>query len=273
MLFCSGTGMTPPYQNHVQATGQLVPWLYNSSTGCRDSFGPAPDGMYYYSEMHWLAWLAYQSECGGKKNCSSATPVHQLFRSWQDRASAPNFWYSSRPLLTLWPSYVLQLPFYLVHPFNSDPRFVSLFRSQWLAEWSYYNSSSLHAGERGRYGVGAGPTAPWCAGTGYLADKIVNDSTSQTCRVYSPYAVTGYLPPDPEGRVIPGHAAGEAVLPAVGTHGLFLLWCKSMLDPGWQPVPEGATWPGKDPGYDITFVDFSAEIFVLSTLWLGADFS
>ena len=63
---------------------------------------------------------------------------------------------------------------------------------------------------------------------------------------YSPYAVTGYLPPDPEGRVIPGHllqllAAGEAVLPVVGTHGLFVLWRKSMLDPGWQPVPAGAT--------------------------------
>merc|ERR1719331_3638305 len=24
MLFCSGTGMTPPYQNHVQASGPLV---------------------------------------------------------------------------------------------------------------------------------------------------------------------------------------------------------------------------------------------------------
>ena len=280
LLFCSGSSMQPPYRDHVQATGTLVPWLYNSSNGCRLSFAPAPDGLYYYSEMHWLAWLAYEHQCRGGnsgRNCSGPTPVHHLYRAWQDRASAPNYWYSGQALLTLWPSYVLQLPFYLVHAFNSDPRFVSLFRAQWQAEWAYYNSSSLHAGERGRYGLGAGPTAHWCAGTGYLADKISNDSTSQTCRMYSPYAVAGYLPADPGGDVITEHllhllAAGEAVLPVVGTEGLVVLWRKSMLDPGWQPVPAGTQWPGRDPGYGITLVDFAAEMFGLSTLWLDAGF-
>ena len=34
-----------------------------------------------------------------------------------------------------------------------------------------------------RYGSGAGPTAAWCAGVGYKADQIANDTTSQTCRM------------------------------------------------------------------------------------------
>jgi hypothetical protein len=38
-----------------------------------------------------------------------------------------NYRYGSEQLLTLWPSYVVQLPFYLVHAFNSDTRFTKLF--------------------------------------------------------------------------------------------------------------------------------------------------
>ena len=89
--------------------------------------------------------------------------------------------------------------------------------------------------------------------------------------MYSPYAVAGYLPVAPE--LIQTHllqllAAGEAVLPVHGTD-TFVLWRKSLLDPAWSPVPE----PGaRDPGYGITLVDFAAELFGLSTLWLGSDF-
>eukprot|EP00662_Eupelagonemidae_sp_cell21_P032370 gene32370-21533_t len=66
-------------------------------------------------------------------------------------------------------------------------------------------------------------------------------------------------------------ATGEAMLPVSGTD-FYVLWRKSMLDPSWQSVPTGTPWPGKDPGYGITLVDFAAEMFGLSTLWLGADF-
>ena len=106
---------------------------------------------------------------------------------------------------------------------------------------------------------------------GYKADLISNDTTSQTCRMFSPYAVAGYLPAAPE--VIKGHlldllAAGEAVLPVSGTD-TYVLWRKSLLDPAWSPVPrQGA----RDAGYGLTLVDFAAELFGLSTLWLGAGF-
>jgi hypothetical protein len=47
------------------------------------------------------------------------------------------------------------------------------------------------------------------------------------------------------------------------------LWRKSLLEPGWSPVPNS---DAKDSGYGITLVDFAAEILGLSTLWLGTGF-
>ena len=76
----------------------------------------------------------------------------------------------------------MQLPYYLVHAFNADTRFTDLFAKQWRAEWAFYNSSLLNAGEQGRYGAGAGPTAAWCAGVGYKADLISSVPNAQTCR-------------------------------------------------------------------------------------------
>ena len=83
--------------------------------------------------------------------------------------------------------------------------------------------------------------------------------------------MAGYLPVAPD--VIKGHlldllATGEAVLPVSGTD-TFVLWRKSLIEPGWSPVPKAGA---KDAGYGITLVDFAAELFGLSTLWLGADF-
>ena len=90
-------------------------------------------------------------------------------------------------------------------------------------------------------------------------------------RTFSPYAVAGYLPAAPstiKGHLLELLAAGEAVLPVSGTD-TFVLWRKSLIQPGWSPVPRaGAT----DAGYGITLVDFAPELFGLSTLWLGADF-
>jgi hypothetical protein len=51
----------------------------------------------------------------------------------------------------LWPSYVTQLPYYLVHPFNSDPAYNAILRAQWKGEWAYYNSSAFFAGVGGWY--------------------------------------------------------------------------------------------------------------------------
>jgi len=41
-------------------------------------------------------------------------------------------------------------PFYMVHPFNSDPVYTAILKAQWLAEWAYYNGSGFYAGDDGR---------------------------------------------------------------------------------------------------------------------------
>lgn len=157
---------------------------------------------------------------------------------------------------------MVQLPYYTVHPFNADPQFTDLLAAQWRAEWAYFNSSAYHAGARGRYGLGAGTTEPWCAaGAAYKADLIDTTVGAQTCRMYSPYAVAGYLPADPP--LITSHlldllSDGEAVLPT--PNGGVVMWRKSLLDPGWSL------------GYGITLVDVAAELYGLATLWLPPDF-
>ena len=50
----------------------------------------------------------------------------------------------------------------------------------------------------------------------------------------------------------------------MGSLALVQQWRKAMLDPGW-PSDGGES-------ARLTMVDFSSELFGLSTLWLGADF-
>ena len=61
------------------------------------------------------------------------------------------------------------------------------------ADWAYYNSSTLNAGDDGRYGLGAGPTDRSCSSGGYSADQIVKGGpvcphckAGSHCRMYSP---------------------------------------------------------------------------------------
>ena len=181
------------------------------------------------------------------------------------------------------------------------------------ADWAYYNSSTLNAGDDGRYGLGAGPTDRSCSSGGYSADQIVKGGpvcphckAGSHCRMYSPCktrhatctpdccatsvanlksfsisdpkllctcvanlksipvsdAIAGYLPAAPEvikPQLLQLLAAGESVYPVPNTS-YKVLWRKSMLHPGWSQ------------GYGLTMVDFSSELFGLSTLWLGSDF-
>lgn len=92
-----------------------------------------------------------------------------------------------------------------------------------LGRRAYFNSSTLNAGDDGRYGLGAGPTDRVCSEGGYSADRIVTGgpacascSGGSHCRMYSPYAVAGYLPAAPEiikPQLLQLLAAGESVYP------------------------------------------------------------
>ena len=90
--------------------------------------------------------------------------------------------------------------------------------------------------------------------------------------MYSPYAVAGYLPAAPltiKRHLLNLLATGEAVMPlphadggGEGRHGrgLFTLLRRSMLEAGWSQESH------------VSMVDFSSELFGLSTIWLGTDF-
>ena len=104
----------------------------------------------------------------------------------------------------------------------------------------------------------------WCTdGNRYYADRI--DEGRSDCRMISPYVTIGYLPNDPDAilsDVFALLADGDAVLNFNDADGLphQVLWRSSMLDYKWMQ------------GYGVTLVDFSSELFGLSTLWLSSDF-
>lgn len=286
---------TEPFCNGSQtsSTGTCIPWLLSDDSGCSDCQEPAAaDGYYYYSELHWFVWMVYEVGCGAKNASASSTgeactfpAIEQMWQSWQGRRLHPDYHYANHSLLTLAPSFVTQLPFFLVHPFNSDETYLALLKQQWLAEWSFFNSSRYYAGEKGRYGLGAGPTASWCAGTGYLADDLIDRPNSQACRYFSPYAVAGYSVVAPD--IIKQHllallASGESVVmvpewqrghdqsKATGKR-YPILWRKSLLQQ--DPIISCSWGPVDVPGScGITPVDFAAEFFGLAIYQLGAEF-
>jgi hypothetical protein len=230
---------------------------------------PLPDGFYQYNEEHYTLWLAYERVCGTQPpgHCND-TAMEAMWAAWQGRRLHPDHVapFGAYPLLSLWSGYLVQLPFYSTHPFNSDETYLRLFRSHWLADWAFYNQSAK-AGDRGRYGLGAGPTPAWCTeGKAYIADRLDAECQSH-CRTYSPYVTAGYLPAAP--ATIRTHLLdlledGEACLLVPGS-ARAVLWRKALLDPGWPTLSDGGD-------ARITMVDFSSELLGLSTLWLGAEF-
>eukprot|EP00927_Polykrikos_kofoidii_P040345 TRINITY_DN34509_c0_g1_i1.p1 TRINITY_DN34509_c0_g1~~TRINITY_DN34509_c0_g1_i1.p1 ORF type:complete len:548 (-),score=56.57 TRINITY_DN34509_c0_g1_i1:50-1693(-) len=234
-------------------TGQGLPMLEYSDGRCKAVQFPQADGAYNFNEEHYTFWFASMSN-------PYNVPLTNMWARWMQRRLIPNQRYKDHDLLSMWSGYIVHLPFYTTASFNSDETFTELFRNHWLADWQYYNDTTF-AGERGRYGLGAGPTPQWCtAGSGYHADQIGDGSSH--CRTISPYIIAGYLPAAPEvirSQILDLLADGETVYP-VPSSPFYILWRKSMLDTSWQG------------GYGITTVDFSSELFGLSTLWLGMDF-
>ena len=186
-MFCT----VPPFNTTAPGTsttnGTCIPWLFEGNDdGCSDCQGPAPDGFYYFSELYWLPWLAHQKACGSSGAPCADAPVAAMWERWQGRRIHPDYHYGGRDLLTQGPCFITQLPYYLISSFNADPLYTALLTAQWQAEWAFFNSSLFHAGEDGRYGLGAGPTPTWCAsGNAYWADQLINISGWQACRVMS----------------------------------------------------------------------------------------
>ena len=222
--------------------------------------------------------FAHQTACGDQPpgECNN-TGIQRMWDHWQNRRKHPIYSYGGHPLLSLWSAYVVHLPYYMNHAFNSDPLYQELFDSHFAAEMAYYNSSMFNAGEDGRFGLGAGPVSASCAcGVRYAADLFLGTGPSSQpvcptctrgdhCRIYSPSSVAGYMPTNPnliKAQILALLASGESVYPLVGSDH-YVLWRKSLLDPSWTT---------EDEYVSVTTVDVSSELFGLSTIWLGAEF-
>lgn len=259
-ILCANNALTP--------TGTGIPMTL-SLTGdeCGPVQEPQTDGFYQFNEEHYTIWFAYEKACAGQPagHCSNAA-IEAMWDAWQGRRLHPNHAYDEIELLSAWSGYIVHLPYYTTHTFNSDPAYQTLFRNQWLADRAYFDASD-HASERGRYGLGAGPVAPWCSeGMGYLADRL-NGGGKSHCRVYSPYITAGYLPAAPgpiRAQILALLEDGESVVSIPSTD-YVVLWRKSLLDPGWPSHTDGAR-------ARFTLVDLSSELLGLSTLFLPTGF-
>ena len=63
-------------------------------------------------------------------------PIGQMWTAWQQRRLAPDLSYQGYSLLSLWPSYIVQLPFYAAGSFSSDAHWSLLFANHWAADIS-----------------------------------------------------------------------------------------------------------------------------------------
>ena len=82
--------------------------------------------------------------------------------------------------------------------------------------------------------------------------------------MFSPYAVAGYLPAAPAevtADLLTLLAEGDALVPIDGfVRGDYVLLRKSLIESSFSQATR------------LTIVDFSSELFGLSTKWLGVDF-
>jgi len=275
-ILCNTAGAIDPI-----ATGIAVQF-FNDSVTCktipnREAEGPLSDGYYEWNgEYMPQIGLAYSTVCGAfaEGQCPNRA-IEKMWEAFNGRRFFPNHAYAGHELLTTAAAYHIQLPFYLMYEFNGDVEYNKLFHSQWLADMAVYHSAAYNAGNRGRYGVGAGPTDKWCQKSCtstlnppwcYSMDWLTDAPGWQFCRTYSPYHVVGYLPAAPDiikAQILDLLADGDAVLPVTehgGQNEYYVLWRKSLVDPFFVQ------------GYGVTMVDFAAESYGIATLWLGTDF-
>eukprot|EP00948_MAST-09A_sp_MAST-9A-sp1_P001145 g1145.t1 len=243
-------------EGKVNSTGEGIPMIQSFDNRCSAVQFPQSDGYYQFNEEIYTVWFAHE-----KINAQGLLVNTEFWKKWQTRRMYPNHFYQNISLLSLWSGYIVHLPFYTTFPFNSDPLYWSLFRNHWLADWLYFNQSMWKGGQRGKYGLGAGPVTPWCTkdSKSYIADQI--NGGGSYCRMYSSYILAGYLPVAP--MIISNHLLeimedGQSVV--AFDEDYHILWRTSELDPNFYQ------------GYGITMVDFSSELFGLACLRLGKDF-
>jgi len=263
MILCSKIPNSQDWQPDRSGTGLPMVIRGRRCEYVRD----VKDGSYDFDELMYTVWMGYISVCGVTGDaCDASSPMQKMWEAWQQRRLDPRHMYQEREVLTNWPAYVVQLPHYVVHPFNADSKYMALFRNQRLASREYY-TSALGAGANGRYGLGAGFGPTWCnhvrcqnsGASAYCADRFSPQGDPDGgCRIISAHSVAGYAPADPAGiraDILALLAAGETTL-RIGND--VLLWRAALLDADWKG------W-SNDNGFPyISMVDFASGFFGLT---------
>jgi hypothetical protein len=201
-----------------------------------------------YMLVAWLATLADQTDTG------PATRLWNRFYASAD--SLPTSDYAGYAVLTDRPgaflsSFVMQLAYYLCHPFTTSERYRSFLRNAAFADRVWWRQTAQAMDYE--WGLGAGSART----VGYHADAI-NDNPD---RIVSPHIVAGFLPVDAATIFdLRAHytARSRAVRSMAGVHGS-LLWRYSVSDPSW--VPE-----------EIQGIDYSSMMLGLAASLLGTSF-
>merc|ERR1712232_1506681 len=124
-----GSDLSYSAPRSVHATG--IGFLQNTEGHCMDVLWPSSDGYYTFNEMMTTMWLSYNYGCDKTKNdpnvaCNN-TELETAWKAWQGRRPHPSYNYFGYPLLSDWSAYIVQIPYYTSHAFNSDPEYMKLF--------------------------------------------------------------------------------------------------------------------------------------------------
>ena len=201
-----------------------------------------------YMLVAWLAKLADQTGTG------RATDLWELFYASADSLPTSNF--AGHVVLTDRPgaflsSFVIQLAYYLCHPFTTSERYLAFMWNAQLADRAWWQQSTDATDHE--WGLGAGSARS----VGYHADAI-HDNPDQ---IVSPHIVAGFLPVDTNRMSdLRRHntTMGRAVRSIDGVNGN-LLWRYSVSDPSW--VAE-----------EIQGIDYSYMMLGLVSYILGSSF-
>ena len=242
---------------------------------------PGADGMYNFSEAHGMVYLAYQQACGAQKagECTNEH-IELMWNRWQKRRYSPNHHYADSPILATQGGYMLQELWYTTSSFNNDTKYQELFYNHWLADQLYFKQA-LHAGKRGRYGLGEGPEAKWCneqktyqavglheknkAYTPGVREGLVLGAHSH-CQAISANIVAAYAPINPtliEQQLLMLLEDGEVVEPIPCTDHA-ILWRHSLFEEA--DGINDKTVRGREGR--ITIIDLAPALFGLSTFFL-----
>ena len=244
--------------------GTFIPSSFTAGGAAEHAYPPLSDGWYDFSELHYTVWLQAAQACAEAPTACAGNA--RMWDNWQQRRLHPPLAYAGYPLLTYWPSYVTQLPFYLSASFSTDATWRGLFQASWLADRAYFASDAFYSFSP-RYGLAAGPTDAWCSAkrAAYEADELAPASAgvgAQGCKMFSPYAVAGYLPASPwtvAADLLALLAQGETVLAVEDlAAGDAVLLRRSLLEPAWSAAAAR-----------VTCIDFASELFGLSAHLLG----